>query len=739
MVALDHRGVVVGTLIIGGAGGLVVRAVRARRWLLVAFNIAQMALSAGAAAVIFDTLMSAGAPAVVAYPLTAASYAVVNFGLVMPGATLRSGDALMAIWVSLRLTALNDLFFGIVGLLLGALYRAAGPVALVAIVAPSVAARTVFTSVVGQRKTYHHLELLYSFIRHIERTSDEPDAVVTLLDQFRSLLDVAVAELTVETPTGWRRTTIGPGSQPATVRPMDDPGHLTEVVAGGPINLSDLNEDDPVRVELTSEGRGASLITPLLVDGDPIGMITISDPTDDRRFDAEDLRLLETLGSHAAASLERSRLLEQVRFDAGHDSLTGLANRLSFNELVNASEAPSAVLIINLDGFMDINDTLGHHHGDDLLRRVATRLTEEAHHDGTVARLGGDEFAVLLPQTIGGDAAQVAVSVLAALERPFAVDSLNLEVTASIGIAATTVELSNPSKLLQHADVAMHAAKSARSGWELYTPARDHFSPRLLSLAGELRHAIDDGQLEVKYQPKADLTTGRIAGLEALVRWQHPQFGMLEPSVFIPLAERVGLIRPLTLTVLRAAALQQHRLVDAGYDISVSVNVSVRSVLDVNLPEQVAEVLAYQGVSPSSLTLEITEGSVMADPVRTIGILSRLAEKGVSISLDDFGTGFSSLTYLKRLPVNEVKVDRSFVSELLTDLSDAAIVRSTIDLARNLGLRVVAEGVEDRATWVRLAEMGCDEAQGYFVSAPLDADTLERWMERTKAMIDPWD
>lgn len=737
VVALHDHGVVVGSLIIGAAGGLVVRAVRSRRWTLIAFNLGQFALSAGVTAVVFDALMAAGTPAVFAYPLTAATHAVVNFSLVLPAASLRSGDSLKAIWLNMRVSAFNDLCFGVLGLLLGSLYRHVGPVALVAIVVPSVAARTVFAAVDRSRKAYRHLELLYRFIRHIERTSDEPDAVVILLDEFRVLLDVAVAELTVRVPTGWRRTTLGPGNQSAAVTELDDASHLVDVAAAGPINVSDLGDEDSARIELTTAGRDASLITPLLVDGDPIGVITVSDPTDDRRFDGEDLKLLETLGSHAAASLERSRLLEQVRFDAGHDSLTGLANRHRFNQLLARLKAPAAVLIVNLDGFKDINDTLGHRYGDFVLRSVAERVSEELGQGRTVARLGGDEFGVLLPQTISGDAAQVAVALLATLERPFPVDTLNLEVTASIGVAATSVDQPDSTNLVQHADVAMSAAKTARTGWEVYTPERDHFSPRLLVLAGELRHAIDAGELEVCYQPKAALDTGEVVGLEALVRWRHSQFGMLGPDVFIPLAERVGLIRPLTIKVLQAAVLQQRRLADAGYDINVSVNVSVRSVLDVNLPEQVDEVLVEQGVAASRLTLEITEGSVMADPVRTIGILSRLAARGVTISLDDFGTGFSSLTYLKRLPVNEVKIDKSFVSGLLTDRSDAAIVSSTIDLARNLGLRAVAEGVEDGATWQRLAELGCDEGQGFFVSAPLDAIALERWMDRTQAMIDP--
>ncbi|MGI8752762.1 MAG: bifunctional diguanylate cyclase/phosphodiesterase [Acidimicrobiales bacterium] len=462
-----------------------------------------------------------------------------------------------------------------------------------------------------------------------------------------------------------------------------------------------------------------------------------ANPVPDRPFSAEDLKLVETLANHAAVSLEHTRLLDQVRFDARHDPLTGLPNRYRFNEIVVDTNGPVAVLLVDLDRFKEINDTLGHDYGDLLLRSVGARMVEKLGHGGTVARLGGDEFGVLLPHTSGGDAAQAAVALLAALEQPFEVGELALEITGSVGVAATATDGEDKSKLLQQADVAMYTAKAAHSGWEIYNPERDHYSPRRLALAGELRQAIDEGELEVHYQPKADLRTGTIVGMEALVRWRHRHFGLLSPGVFVPLAEHVGLIRPLTLMVLNAAIKEQRRLHDRGFPIGVAVNLSVRSVLDVHLPDQIAAVLSANGMEASNLTLEITEGSVMADPGRTIGILGRLDALGVSIAVDDFGTGYSSLSYLKRLPVSEIKIDRTFVAGLLDDDSDAAIVRSTIELAHNLGLRVVAEGVEDRPTWMRLDALGCDEAPGYFVSAPLPADALTVWVERTNLAIDP--
>ncbi|MHB1534363.1 MAG: putative bifunctional diguanylate cyclase/phosphodiesterase [Acidimicrobiales bacterium] len=350
-------------------------------------------------------------------------------------------------------------------------------------------------------------------------------------------------------------------------------------------------------------------------------------------------------------------------------------------------------------------------------------------------RLGGDEFGVLLPDAHASDAAQMAVSLLGALEQPFHLDGLMLELTASIGVALKASSGEDAGKLLQQADVAMYSAKSAHSGWEMYSADRDHHGPQRLAMAGELRRAIDDGQLEVHYQPKADMRTGMVVSLEALVRWRHPRYGLIGPDQFIPVAERTGLIRPLTLLVLDGAGRLHAQLRQTGRPLGVAVNLSVRSVVDVNLPDQVADVLARYEMEPQSLTLEITEGSVMSDPARAIGILGRLVALGTQLSIDDFGTGYSSLAYLKRLPASEVKVDRTFISGLLNDRSDSAIVRSTVDLARNLGLRSVAEGVEDGQTWSRLIALGCDQAQGYFISPALPVPDLHRWLARTRTRI----
>jgi diguanylate cyclase len=421
-----------------------------------------------------------------------------------------------------------------------------------------------------------------------------------------------------------------------------------------------------------------------------------------------------------------------------HDPLTGLPNRELFGDRVEqairASDRglqPASLLLLDLDRFKDVNDTLGHHHGDLLLREVAARLTGTLRAVDTVARLGGDEFAVLLPDATADGAAAVAQKVRAALHQPLTLDGLGLDLDASIGIAVYPDHGGDAAELLQHADVAMYAAKQTHAGFVVYDPAVDQHSPRRLALLGGLRRAVERDELVLHYQPKADLHTGQVLGAEALVRWQHPAHGLLGPGEFIPLAERTGLIHPLTRWVLDAALRQAAAWRQADHHLSISVNVSTRSLLDREFPDQVADRLTAWQVPATSLVLEVTESAVMADPVLALEILGRLHALGVGLALDDFGTGYSSMAYLKALPVDELKVDRSFVGQMATSTSDAVIVRSTIDLGHNLGLHVVAEGVENQATWEELAALGCDTAQGYHLGRPMPADELEQWLQVT--------
>jgi diguanylate cyclase (GGDEF)-like protein len=431
----------------------------------------------------------------------------------------------------------------------------------------------------------------------------------------------------------------------------------------------------------------------------------------------------------------------KTQHQALHDALTGLPNRTLLHDRIDQAIhqadrelVPAALLLLDLDRFKEVNDTLGHHYGDQLLVQVGERLRGRLRQVDTVARLGGDEFAVLLPriQTAEG-AVAVASKLLAGFDEPFRLEDLALEVEASIGVAVYPEHGSDPDELLQRADIAMYAAKDTHAGFVLFDPKQDQHSPRRLALLGELRRAIDQQQLLLHYQPKVDAHTSRVLGVEALVRWQHPEHGLIPPGEFIPLAERTGLIGPLTHYVLDAALHQCRDWRQDGHELPVAVNVSARRLLDLDFPGEVAGLLTHWRVPARLLMVEITESTIMADPTHAIQILGRLNEMGVQLSIDDFGTGYSSMAYLKTLPVHELKVDRSFVAQMTSDSRDAVIVHSTIDLGRNLGLRVVAEGVEDSLTLQHLDLLGCHAAQGYHISRPMPAEDLIDWLEQQLA------
>lgn len=431
---------------------------------------------------------------------------------------------------------------------------------------------------------------------------------------------------------------------------------------------------------------------------------------------------------------DRRRTEATIRQLAYYDSLTGLPNRAMVHERLTQAvrsgerrQTPVAFLLMDLNDFKDINNTLGHHHGDLVLQQIGPRLRDILRQSDTVARLGGDEFALVLPDTDLEGAQLVAKKAHQVLETPFNVDGLSIGVEASVGIALFPDHGTSASLIMQRADVAMYAAKRSGGGSAVYAAERDHYSPRRLALMGELRYAIEHNELTLYYQPKIHMESRRVIGVEALVRWKHPHRGMIPPDDFIPLAERSGLIKPLTQWVL-STALDQIRLwEEAGFQLSVAVNLSARNLLDAQLPDHLEELLRRTGARPNRLELEITESTIMIDPIRALDILTRLHLMGVPLAIDDFGTGYSSLGYLKRLPVSAVKVDKSFVKNMEANDNDAVIVRSTIELAHNLGLQVIAEGVETSYLWDRLTGLGCDAAQGYYISQPVPADALSRW------------
>jgi len=433
---------------------------------------------------------------------------------------------------------------------------------------------------------------------------------------------------------------------------------------------------------------------------------------------------------------DRRRQLEQLQRQAMHDPLTGLPNwglmedRLQQTLFTSTRrEEQTALMILDLDRFKDVNDTYGHNVGDEILRAVGERMLRQVRKTDTVARIGGDEYAVLLP-AVGNEleASRIAKKILTAFETPIQVRGSVFDVTPSIGIAMFPQHGDDAEALHRRADIAMYVAKESMSGYAIYSEKTDRHRGGHLAMAQELRQAIENDELLLHYQPKAHLRSGLVTRVEALVRWRHPEKGMISPANFIPLAERTGLIKPMTNKILDIALRQCREWRQLGTPMSVAVNLSTRTLQESFLADLVLSLLEKWEVEPGFLKLEITESSVLSDPDRVIDILEGLQKKGVHFSLDDFGTGYSSLSYLRKLPVDEIKIDQSFVKDMVRNESDAEIVSATINLAHNLGRQVVAEGIEDRPTWDMLRDIGCDLGQGYYLSKPLAPDELSRWL-----------
>lgn len=457
--------------------------------------------------------------------------------------------------------------------------------------------------------------------------------------------------------------------------------------------------------------------------------------------------LLAIAGAALLSRRIRENLDEQRAHRAYHterDQLTGLANRGSLHQRLSgllhdtaAPCAPLALLILDLDRFREINDTLGHDIGDEVLKQVAVHLRQALPQAEITARVSGDEFALLLRGADLHAALAVAQQVQVALTPVVNIRDIEINMQASVGIALFPQHGHDADVLLRCAEVAMYNAKRQGLSHVIYSQDCDPFNMRRLMLMSDLRRAIHDRQLVLYYQPKVDLRTHRTMGVEALLRWRHPVHGFIPPEDFIPLAEQSDLIRQITYWVIDEALLQCRAWRQTGIVLDVAVNLSARNLHDPGLPAKVAGLLAKWSVPASQLTLEITENAIMLDPERALKILERLHSMGVRLSIDDFGTGYSSLVYLKRLPVTQIKIDRSFVIDMISDENDAIIVRSTIDLGHNLGCHVVAEGVETLEILERLKALGCDFAQGYYLSRPVPAEELTAWLSQSAWEIQP--
>jgi diguanylate cyclase (GGDEF)-like protein len=583
------------------------------------------------------------------------------------------------------------------------------------------------------------LERLYRFSQVVSARPEVDQVLQTILAQATEVLRANHAEVLF----------LPGGADDRAVRVAAPPGgrlSRTDCAVTGPWSRA-MDDGEPVLIArdtrladdrqfLTAESLRDSIIVPLRGEAGLIGALMVADRVGDvRTFDTEDVRLLETVANHASVALRNGQLIDRLRYEAAHDALTGLPNRTTLRRelndlLLQPEPGRIAVMIMDLDGFKQVNDTLGHHRGDALLQQVAARLPAAVPPGALVARLGGDEFAVVVPDVADPqDVLEIGRGLLRMLAEPMPLDGMMLEVNASIGAALAPDHADDVATLLRRADMAMYQAKSTLRGVALFDAAANQpDSPAQLALVGELRRAIAEGDLLLYVQPKADANTGAVVSVEALVRWQHPDHGMIMPDEFIPIAERNGLIKALTAVVLRAAIAASVGWERAGMHLPIAVNLSPRGLLDVNLPAEVAALLAELDSSPSLLTLELTESSMMTDPAGTAVLMQELHEMGVRLSIDDFGTGYSSLSSLRKLPLDEIKIDKSFVMGIEENGDDEKIVRSIVDLGTNLGLDVVAEGVENSRIWQMLRRMGCTQIQGYYLTRPIPVGDFPAWL-----------
>ena len=486
---------------------------------------------------------------------------------------------------------------------------------------------------------------------------------------------------------------------------------------------------NPLRI-VSGDVRAQGLASSILVALAPLSAIAA-----DFSLLTVPLVVLPLLGVQHSADLAARR-----QHEALHDGLTGLPNRTLLRLRAEAAvetvvreqpadgEGLAAVMLLDLDHFKEVNDTLGHHVGDALLREVAARVTTLCGPDVTVSRLGGDEFAVLVPRTDPDEAVRLARDISDALRGPAVVDGVRIAMQSSIGVSLAPVHATSVEGLLKRADIALYRAKEHRGSVELYHEEFDTHTVQRLNLVADLNTAVEDDQMFLAYQPLVEAATRRIVGLEALLRWAHPTHGAVPPADFIPLAERSGAISTISYHVLDRGLAMARDLHRAGHPLAMSVNLSARLLTDLALPDAVATGLFMYDIPPGRLTIEVTESTIAADPKRAMELLEELRSFGVRISVDDFGTGYSSLSYLSRLQPDELKVDRSFVQALRSEQRDEAIVRSTIELGHSLGMEVVAEGVEDEETYARLLELGCDRIQGYLVGRPLPGPQLREWL-----------
>jgi diguanylate cyclase (GGDEF)-like protein len=588
-------------------------------------------------------------------------------------------------------------------------------------------------------RRHEALEQVHDFVGLNSGSESAEDLAGRMLGQVRSLMRADTAELLLVEPDGPVQLSVG---EDDVLRVVPDAWARSDEfvslvrTSGSPALLPAGTRRASDRSWLRARGVRDAVVVPLPRGSGDGALMVLDRLGNTGSFTREDQAMLQTLAGHLSVAVRSSTLMDRLRYEATHDVLTGLANRSLLEQTLRSALAgddrdAGAVLLLDLDRFKEVNDTLGHHVGDALLRSLARTIQATLPADATVARLGGDEFAAFLPRP--GDAGQVtalAEALERALASPVQLPEAMLSTRASIGVALASAG-GNESDLLRHADTAMYVAKEAGDAVVLYTSELDRGRAERLALLADLHLALDRNELRLAYQPKLDLVTDEVNSVEALVRWHHPRLGLLGPTVFVPLAEANGLIGPLTEHVLHEALGQCAEWRTQGVDVAVAVNLSARVVNNSALPALISAALLDAGVPASRLILEITESSVMDDYERAVPILERISAIGVMLSLDDFGTGYSSLAYLQQLPVSEVKIDRSFIAGLVTDEGRSQVlVRAIISLATSLGHRVVAEGPEDVETLDLLRSMGCHLVQGFYVSRPESPEVVAAFVRQ---------
>ncbi|MFI5494815.1 putative bifunctional diguanylate cyclase/phosphodiesterase [Actinoplanes sp. NPDC051859] len=588
----------------------------------------------------------------------------------------------------------------------------------------------VFRRYALQTQGHAQVEQLYAFTRSLHGSRDLESVIDTVLSRVRDVTRADTAELVVATGGGEPVSFRLSAQDRVPTRHHDRPDPAAwwyPALSGEPVHLA------PAVAQV--DGRPVDgMAVPVAMDRGTGVLMVYDSLADISTFSAEDLRLLQALTAHAAVALTNIGLVERLRHTSMHDALTGLPNRrLLLMDLRNAIEAgiirgPVGVLLADIDRFKEINDALGHDVGDDLLRQIGQRLQAAFEGRGTVARLGGDEFAVVVTGcTSTQEVLDAAEELRRIVAEPVPVGDMGLNAQASVGVSFAPEHGIEPDRLLQRADVAMYAAKHAHAGVRAYQAQDDLNTPRRLTLMAELRSAVENGALTVAYQPKVDPSDGRVLGAEALARWLRPD-GPVPPDEFIPLAERAGLIPALTRFILDTALAACAQWRHGGPDLSVAVNLSPQILTEPGLADDVSDALRRHGLPPSALTLEITENGVMEDPARSMRTLELLHALGVKLSIDDFGTGHSSLGRLAELPIHEMKIDKSFVRGLTTDQTRRAVTDAALQLGRTLGLIVVAEGVEDETELEYLSRHGCGVIQGYYISRPLPGPDFAEWL-----------